>query len=116
MGQFTIDVVRGGVEPELSEDVKLAFFRIGQEALNNARKHAGASKVTIELEFKKSRIKMAVTDNGSGFDVKKTLGNIENRGSLGLMSMQERANLIGAILRIESKPGHGTKVKVEIRL
>ncbi len=59
---------------------------------------------------------MEVMDNGAGFDVKKAYGSIEKKGSLGLMSMRERANLIGASLKIESKPGQGTTVMLEMPL
>ncbi len=59
---------------------------------------------------------MEVIDNGSGFDVQKAHSSIEKKGSLGLMSMQERANLIGAGINIESKPGQGTTVIVEMPL
>ncbi len=56
---------------------------------------------------------MVVSDNGIGFDIKEAATRASGKGSLGLMSMQERADLIGANLKIESKPGKGTTVTVE---
>jgi PAS domain S-box-containing protein len=110
--QITIEV--GGEEPELTEEVKLGFFRIAQEALNNIRKHAKASKANIVLTFRDDRMEMIVTDNGTGFDVNEAAARAGGRGSLGLMSMRERARLIGANLKIDSKPGYGTVVRVQV--
>ncbi len=107
--------VEGG-EPDLSDDVKLGLFRIAQEALNNIRKHAKASNATIKLHFEDSRVKLRVIDNGAGFNLKQALAKTGKTGSLGLMSMQERARLIGASLDITSKPGKGTTVTAEVKL
>jgi PAS domain S-box-containing protein len=116
LGQFSIEEHVEGMEPELSEEVKLGFFRIAQEALNNTRKHAKASQANIDLKFTPKRMKMIVSDNGEGFDHKKALKKSSDKGSLGLMSMRERADLIGATLKIESNPGEGTIIEVAITL
>jgi two-component system sensor histidine kinase DegS len=116
LGQLEIEIHTKGRETALPEEVKLGFFRIAQEALSNIRKHAKATKATISLLFFKKRISMIVTDNGVGFDFKKTVVQSSTKGSLGLLIMKERADLIGARLRIESKPQRGTNVKVKIAL
>jgi signal transduction histidine kinase len=113
LGQLSAAVYIEGMEPELSEEVKLGFFRIAQEALNNTRKHSRASQVDIDLRFSHKQVRMMVRDNGSGFDTKQALKKSGSQGSLGLMSMRERASLIGAKLSIESKPGNGTTVRVD---
>jgi PAS domain S-box-containing protein len=113
---ISVEVDAEGEEPPLSEDVKLGLFRIAQEALNNARKHSKASIAKINLKFQKGSIEMAVSDNGIGFNVRKATTRSGIKGSLGLMSMQERAKLIGANLRIESEPGQGTTVTVKMLL
>jgi PAS domain S-box-containing protein len=110
--EFQVD----GIEPNISEDLKLAFFRIAQEALNNARKHAKASRVGLMLKFNGPSVQMIISDDGAGFDYEETLKNTGGRGSLGLMSMSERANLVNANLKIESEPGKGTKVILKARL
>ena len=110
LGQLAVEVQVKGVEPALSEEVKLGFFRIAQEALNNTRKHAGTSRAVISLRFTESGIDMEVSDNGTGFDVEEALDRSSGKGSLGLMSMRERAALINADFKIESAPGKGTKV------
>jgi two-component system NarL family sensor kinase len=116
LGQLSIEVDVEGLEPDLSEEVKLGFFRIAQEALNNNRKHSKANQVDISLIFKKNLLKMSVSDNGTGFDVKEACNRASDQSSLGLMSMQERAKLIGADLNIESKPGNGTRITAEVGL
>ena len=115
LGQLSVKIKVGGEEPESTEEVKLGFFRIAQEALNNIRKHAKASQATITLTFQETQLEMLVSDNGNGFDVKEAATRAGGKGSLGLMSMKERADFIGASLKIESKPGQGTTVKVEWR-
>jgi PAS domain S-box-containing protein len=105
-----------GDEPELTDNIKLGLFRIAQEALSNARKHSKAKDVFINLYFTDNLVKLTVTDNGVGFDVGGAATRSSLKGSLGLMSMQERAALIGADLKIESKPGYGTKITSEVKL
>lgn len=114
--QIPVELHVEGSEPEVSEDVRLAFFRIAQEALNNVRKHARASGATINLRFNHKRVLMTVSDDGSGFDVKEAASRAGGKGSLGLMSMRERASLINATLKIESEPGKGTKIIVKAKL
>jgi signal transduction histidine kinase len=113
---FQVEIDAKGREPELSEEVKLGFFRIAQEAINNVRKHSKANNAIIHLKFQKKKLSMMVIDNGTGFDIKQSSASAGNKGSLGLMSMRERAELIGADLKIESKPGKGTVVSVEMPL
>jgi PAS domain S-box-containing protein len=110
LNQTPVELFIEGVEPELSEEVKLAFFRIAQEALNNIRKHAQASKAIVDLRFNHRSVWMAIGDNGVGFKSQETFDKSGSKGSLGLMSMRERANLINADLKIESESGKGTKV------
>jgi signal transduction histidine kinase len=112
--QITIVIAVEGMEPDLPEEIKLALFRIAQEALNNICKHAKASQGTVRLQYQGYRVSMTIVDNGTGFDAPKAIKRASELGSLGLASMQERAKLIGASFRIESKPGKGTAVSVEL--
>jgi len=114
--QINVDLTLEGEEPELADEVKLAFFRIAQEALSNARKHSRASNVEIQLKFSDKLVKLAIIDNGIGFDTREATARSVKQGSLGMMSMQERARLIGADLKIESQAGQGTTVSVEMPL
>jgi PAS domain S-box-containing protein len=116
LSSLEVEVRVQGREPKLDEEVKLGFFRIAQEALNNIRKHAKAEKAVIEMKYQKKQMSMRVIDNGVGFDTQQATTRAGKKGSLGLMSMQERADLIGASLEIESRRGGGTTVKVELEL
>jgi len=101
-------------EIELSHDVQLVLFRIAQEALGNIKRHAGASKAAISLKSKGSTVSMTITDNGKGFTVPPSLSDIGGSGKLGLIGMQERAQLLGGTVGIASRPKKGTTVTVEI--
>ncbi|MBC8274898.1 MAG: PAS domain S-box protein [Chloroflexi bacterium] len=96
--------------PPLPSETELAMFRIAQEALNNVRKHAQASKVKFVVESSSSNMRMIVTDNGKGFLTSRLTGNLAKEGKLGILGMEERARLIGGNIQIKSEPGKGTIV------
>jgi PAS domain S-box-containing protein len=116
LGELPVELNIEGVEPDLSEEVKLGFFRIAQEALNNTRKQSKATRSLFSIAFLKEKVRMSITDNGTGFSTREAKARFSSKGSLGLMSMRERANLIGAHLKIESKLGQGTVISIEIPL
>jgi signal transduction histidine kinase len=97
---------------DVPDDTRLTIFRIAQEAITNAIRHAVADHVTINLEIGAGEIKMTVQDDGQGFNVDMTLGGNELK-SLGLHGMIERARLIGGDCEIHSTPGKGTLVLVK---
>ncbi|HMR65658.1 MAG TPA: ATP-binding protein, partial [Anaerolineae bacterium] len=94
-----------GREVSLLPDVQIAFYRTAQEALNNVAKHAQASQVEINLETLPNEIILKIRDNGRGFDFDSIRPN-----SLGLSIMRERAEAIGADLRVCTQIGQGTEV------
>jgi len=93
-------------------NVKLCVFRIVQESLRNVVTHSGAKEVRVTLNSTASGINVCVQDSGTGF----RLGSVRKLGALGLISMRERAHLIGAQLSIKSEPGEGTRVSLQIPL
>ena len=105
-----VDVRTSGERP-LSPDVEHELFRIVQEAVTNAVRHAGASSLAVGLDIGPERVVLSVTDDGHGFDP--TARGIRSR-RLGLTSMRERAHALGGNLKIESSPGGGTAVRVEV--
>jgi signal transduction histidine kinase len=95
----------------LPEVVEENLLRICQEALTNVIKHAGASKVSIELEFNSNHVALQVSDNGHGFDPNHCVGPRD--GHFGLLGMSERAKRINGHFSVVSDP-HGTKVRLEV--
>ena len=86
------------------------MFRIAQEAIANARKHAEASAISVSLIDERGGISLTVADDGRGFDV--TTPGSRERGHIGLLTMVERAELAGGRCSVDSKPGAGTTVSV----
>jgi PAS domain S-box-containing protein len=97
--------------PRLSPEIEIALFRIAQEALTNALKHANARCVTIVLNSDGSHVRLHVQDDGRGFDYD---NNRPSLSSLGMITMRERAQAIGAELRLRSAIGTGTEITVVV--
>ena len=93
--------------PDLPPELELACFRLVQEALNNAAKHADARAVAVALRMADGGLSIAVTDDGRGFDP----GSIEGSDRLGLRQMRERMAALGGRLTLLSQPGEGTEVR-----
>jgi signal transduction histidine kinase len=103
-----------GTERRLAKEVELVLFRIIQEALKNVWRHSQATQAEVVLEFGEKRLKIAVIDNGKGFDLPRTIGDLARYCKLGLAGMQERAQLLGATLTVDSQPGKGSTVTIEV--
>ena len=101
-----VDVETGAVPAALRAEASLCLFRVAQEALSNAVRHAHASAVTVLLSLRNAGLQLAVSDNGSGFDA----GRPRDHASLGLASMRERVRLLQVEFGIESTLGRGTTV------
>jgi signal transduction histidine kinase len=96
---------------ELPPHVEVALYRIVQEAFQNVVKHAGATRVDLRLGRDDEGVRLVVADDGRGFD-EHLPGATGNRHSYGLLGIQERAELIGARVTVESGPDRGTTVEV----
>lgn len=103
-----------GEERRLSSEMELTLFRIAQEALNNVIRHAEATRVVTTVELTDSAVRLTVEDNGKGFNPPTLTDHPAVGGKLGLIGMHERARLLRGSLTIESKPGQGTKVLVNV--
>jgi NarL family two-component system sensor histidine kinase LiaS len=95
----------------LPGNVEQELYRIAQEALNNALKHAAASSVVVYLRQSNGSIEMEIVDDGVGFNPEAT----PDQGGMGLKSIHERAEQIGGSVTICSQPGEGTSVKISIQ-
>lgn len=107
-----VEFAYSGIPRSVNPDSALCVFRIVQESLRNLKKHSGASKGYVGLRRKGVNLLLNVTDVGIGFNPNR----LGSAAGLGLRSMEERANLLGGMLAIESTPGHGTKIKARVPL
>lgn len=104
-----------GVNTEIKPVISLTVFRIVQEALNNVTKHAIASNISINLEFLNNELKLNIYDDGIGFDTEKLKVRSEDISSgFGLVSMNERIELLSGEMNIDSEPGRGTRLNIMI--
>ncbi|MBI2915090.1 MAG: HAMP domain-containing protein [Firmicutes bacterium] len=115
--RYTIEAdlhVRGFEAQRLPQELETALYRIIQEALTNVARHASARNVSVLVEHKGDMVEAIVEDDGVGFDVNALTLEGSWSQKLGVFGMQERANLVGGSLTIESDPGSGTTVFVKV--
>jgi signal transduction histidine kinase len=108
-GEIEVEVRSENVAEELADELKVCVYRVVQEALNNAQRHAHAKNVAVELVQMAGAIRVKVTDGGSGFDAKRTRG-------MGLLGMEERVRRLGGKISVTSQPGAGTTIEAELPL
>ena len=109
------------VQEEAVENLEMGkqavVFYIAEEAVNNARKHAEAAHIWVRLKLLKADIALLeIQDDGVGFNLGAVDATYDNRGSLGMVNMRERAELVNGLLHIESEEGKGTRIQVVIPL
>jgi len=109
-GLFTASFVHTGSMPAIENDKATIIFRMAQEVLNNMAKYSEANNITVGLNIHDNLFILAFNDDGKGFNVAEQL---ENGGS-GLTNLQKRAALINANLTIQSAPGEGTNITIEM--
>ncbi|MDD2695117.1 MAG: sensor histidine kinase [Anaerolineales bacterium] len=100
----------------LPAEIATALFRASQEAINNILKHSGAQCVEISLTKKNGRLRLQVKDDGQGFDMQQTTSQALSRQQLGLLGLKEQADLVNGCLSIDSHPGEGTRLELELPL
>lgn len=105
--------VTGNTE-RLRPEQEVSLFRITQEALSNARRHAQADKITVALRFQPDNVVLSICDNGLGFAPPRNYTILTKQGHYGLMGMHERAQLAGGSLLVNGEPGKGTCIIVTI--
>ncbi len=105
-----------GTPRRVQPDLELALYRIAQESLSNARRHAQATQVEVTLVFAPSEVRLTISDDGGGFKLPADLSSLARSGHFGLMGMQERAQLAGAQLTLDTEVDQGTSVTATARL
>ena len=122
---LTRDVSQGGLLATFSTlgtvirlppEREIVVYRVAQEALSNAVRHAAATAVQVITEFSRDEFTLRVADNGQGFVPPERIGELAASGHYGLIGMQERAQLIGGQLSLQSAPNHGTTLELRLPL
>lgn len=101
-------------ERTLPPHLEVTLFRAVQEFLNNAVRHAHASRVQVSLDLQNDPVVVTVEDDGSGFDVAAVLAAARQRGGSGLINLEKRIEMLGGKMQFQSGIGRGTKVRVEL--
>ncbi|MEW6717011.1 MAG: PAS domain S-box protein [Chloroflexota bacterium] len=112
---ITVSVYPEDPIPRMADRVENALFCIAQEAMTNVAKHSQASLVTVNMDIEDKTLRLVIADNGIGFDLAHLAEGDEQRG-WGILSMTERAEAVDGHFHIETAPGQGTRVIVEINL
>jgi two-component system, NarL family, sensor histidine kinase DegS len=112
-GKLEATLTVTGSERRLPSHVELTIFRVIQEASRNVEKHAQATKIDFTIDFDET-IRITITDNGKGFELKGELAELPRGGRLGLVGMEERVHLIGGKMKIESELAKGTRILIEV--
>lgn len=109
-GNFEIDFQQYGFETRLPQKLELLTYRIIQELLNNIIKYAEAKEVLLQLSKNENQLSITIEDDGKGFDI----SGIKNKDGIGLHSMQNRIELLGGKMDIDSSLGNGTSINIEL--
>ncbi len=100
-------------DEQLSRPAEEVIYRVTQECLHNIARHSRATAVNLDLHAADKNIELSVTDNGAGFSADRVGGKMN---SFGLTGMRERAELLGGTLRVLTKPGQGTRIRLQLPL
>lgn len=101
---------KSGDGVRLPSNVEIAVYRVVQEALTNIRKHAGASMVTLHIQYQPDDLAIRIRDNGKGFDLTRTLDSAVAVGHMGVLGMKQRAETLGGDMNIKTHEGAGTTI------
>lgn len=112
----SVEVEVGQLLTAIDGDLSTLVFRVAQEALTNARKHACARNVVLRLSQRSDHLLMLVVDDGNGCDIGQALARSSSGDSTGLASIRERVRLFGGQLALDSRPGEGLQLRVTLPL
>jgi signal transduction histidine kinase len=116
-GQNVIVETDASLVEQLDMNTQTVIFTISEEAVNNARKHAQAEHIWVKVQrLQEDLAFLEIEDDGKGFLVDDVMGNYDDRGSLGMLNMRERAELVQGVFHVKSVPGEGTQIQVVLPL
>jgi len=111
---YQLRLYLGKGSSRMSGSVRLALYRIYQQAMTNIVRHANATRITIRLKLEQGLVTLMVQDNGQGFQLPADWLELARQGHLGLVGMKERAEAVGGTLSVKSSPSHGTQLLVVV--
>ena len=114
--ELPIDVQTDQVPPGLPPEIEILAFRVVQEAVTNILRHADATQVHVKVGYEPGWLEISVRDDGCGFDVDATLEKAAAGHHLGLLGIRERVDSNGGVVRLQSSPGNGTLIHIDVPL
>lgn len=111
-----VEVTVSGIERRIGEPQELALFRVAQESVRNAQRHAQSRHIKLDLTFQPQEIRLLVSDDGVGFRLPETLDWLAREDHFGLIGMQERVQQLNGTLQVRSKHNQGTEISVVLPL
>ena len=111
-----VQLETAGIERRLPPELETTLFRVAQEAITNIARHSEAENVVIAMDLSKTSVIIEVEDDGKGFDLNAISRNVEKGQGLGLMGMRERVALFSGVISIDTEPGSGTQLRIEVPL
>lgn len=114
-GSIHYELLLDGDQRKLLASTEVSLFRTVQEALNNVRKHSRASKATVDIEFLDQGLTITIKDNGQGYSTNLVHPKLISDGKMGIIGMGERVKFLGGTFHINSTPGNGTTLFIQIR-
>jgi signal transduction histidine kinase len=114
IGKITTTIQTSGEPYTLNDQVLTMLFRMAQESLNNALKHAKCQQITVSFSYGEASFGLTITDDGQGFSIAEAENRPIEKGGSGLRNMAHRAELLGGIYQINSQPGAGTTVSIQL--
>lgn len=113
--RYQTEITTSGTPYSLGYQHEIVLFRIAQEVINNALKHAAATALTVSVMYEPTNFEITIQDNGKGFDFEGVMKNEMSKSGAGLRNIQRRAELIGGKCTIDSQKGLGTTVTISIQ-
>ncbi|GAB4530514.1 MAG: GAF domain-containing sensor histidine kinase [Anaerolineae bacterium] len=113
---LNVSLTAQGEFGRLSHSAEVAVFSVVQEAITNAKKHANASRIDIKIGPSNGDLLVVISDDGVGFDVGEVSRGYDERSSLGMLNMKERAEMVDGSLSVASQPGAGTRITMRLPL
>jgi signal transduction histidine kinase/ligand-binding sensor domain-containing protein len=109
-----VDIEVSGKAEGLPPEIEITAFRLVQEAVTNVIRHADAKRATVAVDQRDGKLELAIRDDGSGFDVPDAMDRAASGTALGLLGMQERVQILGGEIEIDSGPGKGTGIRISL--